>query len=382
MVFVKLKKQSVIEINLKLFIFNVQNHLLPNYTIMEKYILDLIKDHNRVIVPNFGAFIVSREKGQTILFNSFLSFNDGLLINHICKADSIETPEATTMVEEYVTKVKAALDTKGIFEMDELGTFSKDQNGILRFIQKEPEGIPKPEIKSSKPAKATDSSDLLDIDASGVTGAVVIEETIKLSEPASKEKLLIIDNTLPATPAPAPTPTPTPKPVVETKKPVSKPMQSQKTTKEIIHTERRGLPLWLIILLIMLPLILLLIYFLFIKDGGIKLFKTKTPPPVEQAVIEEKPEEPVVEAPAPVEPAPVLGTRQHHIILGSFKDEANANQLLSKLKEKGYSNASSFNYQGRVLVSAEWHTSVNKALERQEELLKELQMENWVLTLK
>lgn len=345
---------------------------------MEKYILDLIKDHNRVIVPNFGAFIVSREKGQTILFNSFLSFNDGLLINHICKADSIETPEATTMVEESVTKIKAALDAKGIFEMDELGTFTKDQNGILRFIQKEPEGMPKPEIKSSKPAKATDSSDLLDIDASGVTGAEVVEEAIKPSETASKEKLLIIDNTPPAAPAPIPTP----KPVVEAKKPVSKPMQSQKTTKEIIHKERRGLPFWLIILLIMLPLILLLIYFLFIKDGGIKLFKTKTPPPVEQVVVEEKPEEPVVEVPAPVEPAPIVGSRQHHIILGSFKDEANANQLINKLKEKGYSSASSFNYQGRILVSAEWHTSVNKALERQEELLKELQMENWVLTLK
>ncbi len=347
---------------------------------MEKYILDLIKDHNRVIVPNFGAFIVSREKGQTILFNSFLSFNDGLLINHICKANSIETPEATIMVEEYVAKIKGALDTKGIFEMDELGTFTKDQNGILRFIQKEPEGMPKPEIKSSKPAKATDSSDLLDIDGSGVTGAVVLEETIKPSEPASKEKLLIIDNTPPATNTP--TSTPTSKAVVETKKPVSKPMQSHKTTKEIIHTERRGLPLWLIILLIMLPLILLLIYFLFINGDGIKLFKAKTPPPVEQVVVEEKPEEPIVEEPAPVEPAPVLGSRQHHIILGSFKDEVNANQLLNKLKEKGYSNASSFNYQGRILVSAEWHTSVNKALERQEELLKELQMENWVLTIK
>ena len=57
---------------------------------MEKYILELIKEHNRIIVPNFGAFIISREKGQTILFNSFLSFNDGLLINQVSKTDNID----------------------------------------------------------------------------------------------------------------------------------------------------------------------------------------------------------------------------------------------------------------------------------------------------
>jgi hypothetical protein len=33
------------------------------------------------------------------------------------------------------------------------------------------------------------------------------------------------------------------------------------------------------------------------------------------------------------------------------------------------------------LLSVEWYPSVNNALQRQEELLQELQMENWVLSL-
>ncbi len=54
---------------------------------MEQYLLELIKNNNRVIVPNFGAFIVSRDAGTTVLFNNFLSFNDGLLINHVSKKE-------------------------------------------------------------------------------------------------------------------------------------------------------------------------------------------------------------------------------------------------------------------------------------------------------
>ena len=343
---------------------------------MEKYLLELIKDHNRVIVPNFGAFIVSREKGQTILFNSFLSFNDGLLINHICKVDGVDSATAMTSVEDFVNTIKEALDAKGVYEFKHLGTFTKDQNGILRFIQKEKEGEAKTESAPPKTTPKKEPSDLLDMDAGGVTKAEIIEEPLKPESTSGKDKLLIIDNTPPVTQVNKPTPKPEPK------KPVTKPVASKNPVeKEKTQPVQRGLPLWLVILLIVLPILLILGYFLFIKRP--KKEVPPPPPPVEQPVVQEPVEEPVVEETPVVEvPEPVIATRQHHIILGSFKDEANASKLVARLKEKGLSNASVLNYQGRFLVSAEWYSSVNTALQRQEDLLKELQMENWVLTLK
>ena len=80
---------------------------------MEKFILELIKENNRVIIPNFGAFIISKENGLSILFNNFLSFNDGLLVNYIAEKKGIDTIVATDQVFEYVDKLKKQLDETG-----------------------------------------------------------------------------------------------------------------------------------------------------------------------------------------------------------------------------------------------------------------------------
>ncbi len=351
---------------------------------MEKYILELIKDHNRVIIPNFGAFIVSRDKGQTVLFNSFLSFNDGLLINHIGKTDEVDTAVATKKVEAFVNTINSELDLKGVFVMDKLGKFTKDQNGILRFIQNELEEIKKTEAPTKNTTEQYSSADLLDIDTTDVTKVGIIKETIKPSESISKEKLLVIDT------PPTDTPTPKPMPQREEKKPVAKPVvpinkpvAQAKVVKEKTQKKRSGLPIWLLTLLILVPILIVLGYFLFF-NGDFNPFAKKTPQPAKQTITKEVvKEEPVIEEiPEVVTPIPEITTRQHHIIIGSFKDETNALQLITNLKNKGYNESSILNYQGRFLVSAEWYSSVDKALERQEELLKELQMENWVLTLK
>lgn len=344
---------------------------------MEKYLLELIKEHNRVIVPNFGAFIVSREKGQTILFNSFLSFNDGLLVNHICKIDDIDAATAIIQVEEFVKTVNLALDQQGIFEMDNLGTFTKDQTGILRFVQKEQEGFQKPETPVQKTPTRKESIDLLDIDTTGMAKTDVVDEPFKPSDSVSKEKLLIIDA------APATPPQPKPMQQKEEKRQIKQPVIQKKVTIEKTQNRKRVIPVWLVILLITLPLLLVLFYFLFFKDG-IHFFKSKAPIPVEQIITNDTQKvQPEIDVKAePEQPKPVLTTRRHHIIVGSFKDETKANELAATLKNKGLDNVSVLNHHGRFLVSADWKSNVNKALERQEELLKELNMENWVLSLR
>lgn len=339
---------------------------------MEKYILELIKEHNRIIVPNFGAFIISREKGQTILFNSFLSFNDGLLINQVSKTDNIDLNEATQKVNEFVNAANSTLDQKGVFMMVELGTFTKDQTGILRFMQKEQENVNNSVIPPQKTARKANSSDLLDIDTTTSLKEDVVEEVAKPVKP-SNEKLLVIDPPIPVGTYAKNIP-----PKVE-KKVIAKPDAPKKAIEENRKKLKKGLPVWLLIALITLPIILVLLYFLFFKDG-FRLFKAKTPPPIEQLIIPQ-PEQPIVEV-VPELPKPAITTRQHHIIVGSFKNEAKANELFTSLKNKGLTNASIISQQGQFMVSADWDASLNKAFERQEELLKELNMENWIITLK
>ncbi len=347
---------------------------------MEKYIIELIKEHNRVIVPNFGAFIVSRERGQTILFNSFLSFNDGLLINYIIKTDGIGTDEASAKVDDYVKSINSALDQKGVYNMDNLGKFTKDQNGILRFVQTESEIGIKPGTQIIAPPPKAPVTDLLDIDTSVSVKEEPLDETktFKPKETVSKENLIDIDNVKKAQANIKPE-------VQKDEKKTVKPTAAArpKVEKEKVIKERRSLPLGVVVTLITLPVILVLAYFLFFKDG-ISLFSRKRPEVSEQPVIKPLEEaEPIIEPQPKIEPPKtVIAPRQHHIIIGSFNDEKRANELAEKIRAKGLTDVAVKNYNDRFLVSAEWHTSVNKALERQEELLKELQMENWVLTIK
>ena len=135
---------------------------------MENYILSLIKENNRVIVPNFGAFIVAKENGFSVLFNNFLSFNDGLLVEYIVKKEHVTNEEAENKINEFVEKLKSTLDEKGTYVIEKLGTFTKDATGILRFEQVAGIG----EANSESEAKETEPVDetLLDIDNSEAEG--------------------------------------------------------------------------------------------------------------------------------------------------------------------------------------------------------------------
>ncbi len=221
---------------------------------------------------------------------------------------------------------------------------------------------------------------MLDIDTSVSVKEEPLDETksFKPKETVSKENLIDIDNVKKAQSNVKPD---VPK---EGKKTVKTPVAAKpKVEKEKVIKERRSIPLGVVVTLITLPVLLVLAYFLFFKDG-ISLFSRKGPDLSEQPVIKPLGEtEPIIEPQPKIEPPkPVIASRQHHIIIGSFKDENRANELAEKIRAKGLTDVAVKNYNDRFLVSAEWHTSVNKALERQEELLKELQMENWVLTIK
>jgi hypothetical protein len=370
---------------------------------MEQYLLDLIKNNNRVIVPNFGAFIVSRDAGTTVLFNNFLSFNDGLLINHISKEKGIDTNEATQQVTNFVDKVKQELDRKGEYTFEKLGRFTKDQNGILRFTQDAQIAKLLPGEKEKK-----DDSALLDIDNEASEESKPNQPEGKKTEPEApkkadaasaqskpqlnQDKKSATENTKTEKKQPEKKQ----KTVASPKKPVPPPTTAKKVDanppEEYDH-KKSMLPPWVIALLILIPLIVLLLLYFFIwkdKDNK-KEFPTKqievvdtvaTQKVIDSAAIKKAEEERLIKEQEEKEATQKAKIRKHHIIVGSFKNEANAKKLLNKLKSKGFENATSFSNNSLIMVSATSFESLIEAREAQEKFLQEYRMENWIMTRK
>ncbi len=120
---------------------------------MDIHIVNLLKTNNRVIIPEFGAFIVKSGSPRTIVFNEFLKYNDEVLLKEICRAEKISEDEATTQLENYTRELNSQLDLGQLHKIENLGTLSKDSNGRVHFEMLEGAGIdnaPTPQKKEEQ----------------------------------------------------------------------------------------------------------------------------------------------------------------------------------------------------------------------------------------
>lgn len=377
---------------------------------MEQYILDLIKENNRVIIPNFGAFIVAKEKGFTILFNNFLSFNDGLLVDHVMTKEKVDKEAATAKVDAYVEKLKETLDSTGLYSINGLGTFTKDTNGILRFAQSE-------EINTDTIQETPKEEELLDI---------VGQEEVETPKPIEPEpQKPEVKKTEEPTPAVPPKVAKVEPPKAEKKAPVAqKPPVQEKPKEKVTPKEKKPQSTSSYqyddnenknksILIFILSIVFLIIvfggvYFIFFhgkKDTPEKtVAKKELVKPVikkEQATAEstkvaqpgaqdnsgivagpsiKKTEE--KQTPKPVQQTVTTSSKPHHIIVGSFKDAANADRFVEKLKSQGFADCQTLPRKNSTLVSIACFAKIREAEAKQEEILNEKKMESWILTRK
>ncbi|WP_066629875.1 SPOR domain-containing protein [Labilibacter marinus] len=375
---------------------------------MEKYILDLISENNRVIIPNFGAFIVSKEHGPSILFNNFLSFNDGLLVNYVAEQKGIETVAATDEVFNFVDGLKKELDESGEYVIKKLGTFKKDENGILRFNQSDDfaaqftEGLVKSDEASEEKLEGAETSEetsetkdgvlILDEEKSEDTSikdeveekAVDVEKTKVDDEPAKPivKEFPKKDNKVIVTP-PVST-----KAVEEKKKPEPIKKTTYKKTVVKQKEDKRGLIAFIAIAVIVV--LCVVGYFVFfnkpekepIKIAQKEIVKPKpkkTPVKKDTTLAEKKKVvKPKEEAKLVV---PALAKGQFHIIVGGFKNVENANKMVDKLKSEGYTNAQMIVKDKMHLVSIDNNVSYSKMEAKQQEILSK-QMGSWLYKVK
>lgn len=111
---------------------------------LNEYIKELIASNNRVIIPNFGAFLLratSKNKNkkdlaskiEDIYFSPFLKFNDELLVNHIMKKENLDQKASLEKINEYIKTIEDTVKKEGVFTIEGLGEFYQDAQGKIQF---------------------------------------------------------------------------------------------------------------------------------------------------------------------------------------------------------------------------------------------------------
>ncbi len=361
-----------------------------------EYIYELLREHSRVIIPNFGAFMLKEkykatEDGRALMqisFNDFLKFNDGLLIDHVAIRDGIDKSAAESRIKEFISKVQYQLINQGSYKLESIGELYKDEKGLLKFRQEsgdEPAAKEEP-IKQETPPQITEAPKRSKTGLSPLSSneEKAFSRPITSPEPANKQAPIgkIERPVTESTPTAGKT-VPKPKPAPQVKLAPKKP-------------QKQLLPIWkyFLTLILALVIILILLYFLGIFDKpnngqqdpvNINIENTndnKQDPansentknddknaseqntdaveldegaqsnnttPQENSSVEEQETQvseqrpavinETVNKPVSADPVDANKNKNYHIIAASFQDKSEAHEFALKLRERGFNNA-------------------------------------------
>ncbi|MBN2272940.1 MAG: SPOR domain-containing protein [Bacteroidales bacterium] len=405
---------------------------------MEKHILNLLNTNLRVIIPDFGAFIIRQKEPLVLVFNEFLRYNDGLLIDFIAKNENIEKEMARHQVAEFTENLVKALESGKDVKLEGIGTLRKAGDEKIEFIQAGKD-IPKRAAKKVQEKKDVESSADEPVSQEEKT-----EASVKAKPPASpktgQEKKEI------AQPAKEEAgPEPVKASASETGKAEAKPSESKSASddkdkrpgvkpEEVVRPRpvesaplrqtvsgtpvakppasrekknKKNQLIWIILIII----VVLLINVWFIFNSQIKSFfgahNLSKPVPDTlgriidtDTAVEEAPvltdsvsefqelqeddfysEGSVEDKASVVVPAgsTISGGKKYYIVAGCFRDEVNADEMVKELKKKGY-NAMKFGTIGNLhAVSYASFTDKEKALQEMERIRREVAPEAWMV---
>ncbi len=121
---------------------------------LQAFIVELLFDHDCVIVPGFGGLVANYRSARLnrvshlihppskhVGFNRNLIQNDGLLANHISISLGVNYKEAQAKIEEEVLEFKRTLATEGRLVWEKIGVFFNDKSGYLQFIPEDQENF-------------------------------------------------------------------------------------------------------------------------------------------------------------------------------------------------------------------------------------------------
>jgi len=114
--------------------------------VVENYISRLLYKHDCVILPGFGGFVTDYAPAKihpvnhtfyppskSILFNSKLTSDDGLLIHEISVSEKISYEQAKSDVLEFVDSCRLQIEDNGFVKLTAIGTITKNRDGNFLF---------------------------------------------------------------------------------------------------------------------------------------------------------------------------------------------------------------------------------------------------------
>ena len=100
---------------------------------MEKYLQQILKEVNTVIIPGLGALTIINENTGEVMFMSYLKYDDGKLTSYIAEKENISLEEAKNLVSTKVENIMNTIDEGVASSLNGMGEFSKDSNGEVYF---------------------------------------------------------------------------------------------------------------------------------------------------------------------------------------------------------------------------------------------------------
>jgi cell division protein FtsN len=103
-----------------------------------KILRELIEKNTRVILPEFGAFLVKDDgtgvfKAQNVTFSPFLRFNDGMVEDFLSSSQKISKDRAKELLVSFISEMRNEIQSKKIFIINGLGSLQVDNRGSIHF---------------------------------------------------------------------------------------------------------------------------------------------------------------------------------------------------------------------------------------------------------
>lgn len=351
---------------------------------IEKYIVEFLKDNNRLIIPDLGAFIVKINKddnSKNITFNDVIKFNDNTFANFVCSKENIILEEAAEHISEFVKKATEALSQGKEIKIEDIGSLAKDAKGYVTLVTE----IEEVEEKQIIEEKKEDIMELIDEEPTSSNEENIIpdvpvneDEIIELID--NKEELAEPEKTVEGPPV-APIPE-VKEEIIKKEEPKAEVKESPKKEKikESKPKQKKEKPVkekskdkksnkLIIVLIIVAGVIIILgaLGFVFknqVKEYYAKFFHKESKVivteetniiPENSLVVDttgvfetedtlnvEEPIEEVIEAAPVKETKPTHANTQtglhYHVIGGSFQSKNEADKFVRKLQSKGYNS--------------------------------------------
>lgn len=140
-----------------------------------QFLKELIEKNARVILPEFGAFLVKDDgsgvfKAQNVTFSPFLRYNDGMVEDALATKLKIGKDQAKDQLGNFIETMKSELHSNKVFAVPGLGSLIIDNRGSIQFSTSQqsttpPPSQPKPKVEEpkkveEKPKASTSQEDI------------------------------------------------------------------------------------------------------------------------------------------------------------------------------------------------------------------------------